>query len=57
MRHLIRALTTASEIFILTPKKIQETYRDVLERLQRQVETLAVSGRVSLALRGDGGEP
>jgi hypothetical protein len=43
MRHLIRALATASEVFILTPKKIQETYRDVLERLQRQVETLAAA--------------
>jgi len=43
MRHLIRALATVSEVFILTPKKIQETYRDVLERLQRQVETLAVA--------------
>jgi hypothetical protein len=43
MRHLIRALATVSEVFILTPKKIQETYRDVLDRLQRQVETLAVA--------------
>src|SRR5260370_20952730 len=43
MRHLIRALAAASEFFIITPKKIQETYQDVLERLQRQVETLAVA--------------
>jgi len=43
MRHLIRALATASEVFILTPKRIQETYRDVLERLQRQVEALAAA--------------
>jgi hypothetical protein len=43
MRHLIRALATVSEVFILTPKKIQETYRDVLERLQRQAETLAAA--------------
>jgi hypothetical protein len=41
--HLLRSLATASEIFILTPKKIQATYRDVLERLQRQVETLAAA--------------
>ena len=34
MRHLIRALATASEVFILTPRKIQETYREVLERLR-----------------------
>src|SRR6266571_8078133 len=43
MRHLIRALATVSEVFILTPKKMQETYRDALERLQRQAETLAAA--------------
>src|SRR3989442_7234351 len=36
MRHLIRALATVSEGFILTPKRIQETYRQALDGLQRQ---------------------
>src|SRR6266571_5062205 len=43
MRHLIRALAAASEVFILTPKRIQETYRQVLDGLQRQVESLAAA--------------
>src|SRR5262249_53640611 len=41
IRQRVRALATASEIFVLTPKRIQETFRDVLDRLQRQVEILA----------------
>ncbi len=43
MRHLIRALPTASEVFILTPKRIQRTYPTSLNGLQRQVETLAAA--------------
>jgi hypothetical protein len=43
MRHLIRALATASEVFILAPNQIQATYRQVLDGLQRQVESLAAA--------------
>lgn len=43
IRHLVKALAAAAEFFILTPKKMQDTYEEALNHLDRQVQKLAAA--------------